>query len=43
LQSGEFPIAGFSRPRRVFGLRDETELSSPDRKLLASVRMSDLI
>jgi len=23
---GEFPIAGFSRPQRVFGLRDEAAL-----------------
>jgi len=23
---GEFPVAGFSRPQRVFGLRDEAQL-----------------
>jgi len=23
---GEFPVAGFSRPQRVFGLRDEAAL-----------------
>jgi adenylate cyclase len=26
---GEFPIAGFSKPQRVFGLRDEASLEAP--------------